>query len=34
MTPPRYLNVGDELVTRIEGVGEMRNRIVAGREVA
>ena len=30
MQPPRYLNVGDELVTRIEGVGELRNRIVAG----
>ncbi|BDZ45500.1 fumarylacetoacetate hydrolase family protein [Naasia aerilata] len=30
MKPPRYLSVGDELVTRIEGIGEMRNRIVAG----
>lgn len=29
MKPPRYLNVGDELVTRIEGIGELRNRIVA-----
>jgi 2-keto-4-pentenoate hydratase/2-oxohepta-3-ene-1,7-dioic acid hydratase in catechol pathway len=29
MKPPRFLNVGDELVTRIEGIGEMRNRIVA-----
>ncbi|GAA3877686.1 fumarylacetoacetate hydrolase family protein [Leifsonia kafniensis] len=28
MKPPRYLTVGDELVTRIEGIGEMRNRIV------
>jgi 2-keto-4-pentenoate hydratase/2-oxohepta-3-ene-1,7-dioic acid hydratase in catechol pathway len=28
MKPPVYLNVGDELVTRIEGIGEMRNRIV------
>ncbi|NYE18404.1 fumarylacetoacetate hydrolase family protein [Microbacterium immunditiarum] len=34
MVPPRYLNVGDELVTRIEGVGELRNRIVAGQAVA
>src|SRR5690606_37568795 len=32
--PPRYLKVGDELVTRIEGVGELRNRIVARQEVA
>jgi len=31
MKPPQYLSVGDELVTRIEGIGEMRNRIVAGR---
>ena len=31
MVPPRYLNVGDELVTRIEGVGELHNRIVEGR---
>ena len=30
MKPPRYLSVGDELVTRIEGIGEMRNRIVSG----
>jgi len=34
MVPPRYLKVGDELVTRIEGVGELRNRIVARQEVA
>jgi acylpyruvate hydrolase len=25
-TPPRYLRPGDEVVTRIEGVGELRNR--------
>lgn len=30
MKPPRYLSVGDELVTRIEGIGELRNRIVSG----
>lgn len=30
MKPPRYLSIGDELVTRIEGIGEMRNRIVSG----
>lgn len=29
MVPPQYLSVGDELVTRIEGIGELRNRIVA-----
>jgi 2-keto-4-pentenoate hydratase/2-oxohepta-3-ene-1,7-dioic acid hydratase in catechol pathway len=29
MKPPRFLSVGDELVTRIEGIGELRNRIVA-----
>ena len=27
--PPRFLATGDELVTYIEGVGEMRHRIVA-----
>jgi 2,4-didehydro-3-deoxy-L-rhamnonate hydrolase len=27
--PPRYLAVGDELVTSIEGIGEMRHHIVA-----
>lgn len=30
MNPPRYLRPGETLVSRIEGVGEMRNRIVAG----
>lgn len=30
MKPPRFLAVGDELVTRIEGIGDLRNRIVAG----
>lgn len=29
MAPPRFLNVGDEIVTRIEGVGELRNRVIA-----
>ncbi|TDD09396.1 FAA hydrolase family protein [Nonomuraea deserti] len=28
--PPRYLGEGSELVTRVEGVGELRNRIVKG----
>jgi acylpyruvate hydrolase len=28
--PPRYLAEGSELVTRIEGVGELRNTVVAG----
>jgi 2-keto-4-pentenoate hydratase/2-oxohepta-3-ene-1,7-dioic acid hydratase in catechol pathway len=27
-TPPRYLAAGDELVTYIEGIGEMRHRMV------
>jgi len=27
--PPRFLAAGDELVTYIEGVGEMRHRIVS-----
>jgi acylpyruvate hydrolase len=30
--PPRYLTAGGELVTRIEGVGECRNRLVGARE--
>ncbi len=30
MSPPQFLSVGDELLTRIEGIGELRNRIVAG----
>ncbi|MBO9577595.1 MAG: fumarylacetoacetate hydrolase family protein [Microbacteriaceae bacterium] len=30
MVPPRFLGVGDEIVTRIEGIGELRNRVVAG----
>lgn len=29
-TPPRYLVEGAELVTRIEGVGELRNTLVTG----
>jgi 2,4-diketo-3-deoxy-L-fuconate hydrolase len=28
-TPPRFLSPGDEIVSTIAGVGEMRNRIVA-----
>jgi acylpyruvate hydrolase len=28
--PPRYLVEGSEMVTRVEGVGELRNRLVAG----
>jgi len=28
-TPPRYLAAGDELVTYVEGVGEMRHRVVS-----
>lgn len=33
-TPPRWLKPGDELVSRIEGLGEMRHRFIAecGRE--
>lgn len=34
MVPPRYLSVGDEVVTRLEGVGELRNRIVAEQGAA
>jgi len=31
-TPPEYLRDGDELVTRITGIGELRNRCIdAGR---
>jgi 2-keto-4-pentenoate hydratase/2-oxohepta-3-ene-1,7-dioic acid hydratase in catechol pathway len=26
MTPPRYLRPGDELVSRVEGIGELRTR--------
>jgi 2-keto-4-pentenoate hydratase/2-oxohepta-3-ene-1,7-dioic acid hydratase in catechol pathway len=29
-TPPRYLKVGDEVVTRIDGIGELRNRCIDG----
>ena len=28
-TPPRFLVPGSEVVTRIEGIGELRNRCVA-----
>jgi len=28
-TPPRFLSVGQELVSRIEGIGELRQRFVA-----
>jgi acylpyruvate hydrolase len=27
--PPRYLQSGDEVVIRIEGLGELRNSVVA-----
>ena len=30
MNPPRYLAEGDELVSRIEGIGEIRQRFVTG----
>ena len=30
-TPPRWLAPGDELVSRIEGIGELRHRFVAAR---
>jgi 2,4-didehydro-3-deoxy-L-rhamnonate hydrolase len=30
-TPPRWLTPGDELVSRIEGIGELRHRFVAAR---
>ena len=30
-TPQRWLAPGDELVSRIEGIGELRHRFVAGR---
>lgn len=29
MKPPQFLSVGDEVVTRIDGIGELRNRIVS-----
>jgi 2,4-didehydro-3-deoxy-L-rhamnonate hydrolase len=29
--PPRFLDVGDELVTKIDGIGDLRTSIVAGR---
>lgn len=29
MSPPQFLSPGNELLTRIEGIGELRNRIVA-----
>lgn len=33
-TPPRYLKVGEEVVTRIDGIGAMRNRCVDGNAEA
>jgi hypothetical protein len=30
-SPQRFLRAGDELVSRIEGIGEMRHRLVAAR---
>ena len=32
--PPRYLREGSELVTRVEGVGELRNTLVASGSLA
>lgn len=32
--PPRYLSEGSELVTRVEGVGELRNTLVAAGSLA
>ena len=32
LTPPRFLRAGDVLVTRIEGIGEIRNTFVGGEE--
>jgi 2-keto-4-pentenoate hydratase/2-oxohepta-3-ene-1,7-dioic acid hydratase in catechol pathway len=29
-TPPVFLSAGDELVTRVEGIGELRHRFVSG----
>ncbi len=29
--PPRYLKVGDEVVTRIDGIGAIRNRCIDGK---
>jgi 2-keto-4-pentenoate hydratase/2-oxohepta-3-ene-1,7-dioic acid hydratase in catechol pathway len=31
-TPPRWLRPGDELVSRIDGIGELRHRFVAAQE--
>ena len=28
-TPPRFLAAGDELISRIEGIGELRQRFVS-----
>jgi 2-keto-4-pentenoate hydratase/2-oxohepta-3-ene-1,7-dioic acid hydratase in catechol pathway len=28
-TPPRYLKAGDEMIVRVEGIGELRNPVVA-----
>jgi 2-keto-4-pentenoate hydratase/2-oxohepta-3-ene-1,7-dioic acid hydratase in catechol pathway len=29
MTPPQYLRDGDEMLARIDRIGELRNRVVA-----
>lgn len=31
MTPPRFLRAGEEIVTSIEGIGELRQRCVPGQ---
>lgn len=33
-TPPRFLSEGDEVITRISGIGELRNRCVRAPRVA
>jgi 2-keto-4-pentenoate hydratase/2-oxohepta-3-ene-1,7-dioic acid hydratase in catechol pathway len=30
--PPRYLKAGDEVVIRVQGIGELRNPVIAGNE--
>jgi 2-keto-4-pentenoate hydratase/2-oxohepta-3-ene-1,7-dioic acid hydratase in catechol pathway len=32
--PPVYMNPGDELITTIEGIGTLRNRMVKGETTA
>lgn len=33
MNPPRYLTADDELVSRIEGIGEIRQRFTAPEDL-